>query len=96
MLNLAAAKIWLCLEPTDMRKSFDTLAARVREHLGADPMSGAWFVFRGRRGDRIDRDCTHAARRASIASNSIEAMLMPYCASSSRMHVGLVTLTSVR
>jgi transposase len=53
MLNLAAAKIWLCLEPTDMRKSFDTLAARVREHLGADPMSGSWFVFRGLRGDRL-------------------------------------------
>ena len=53
MLNLAAAKIWLCLEPTDMRKSFDTLAARVREHLRADPLSGSWFVFRGLRGDRL-------------------------------------------
>jgi transposase len=53
MLNLAAAKIWLCVEPTDMRKSFDTLAARVREHLRADPLSGSWFVFRGMRGDRL-------------------------------------------
>ena len=53
MLNLSAAKIWLCLEPTDMRKSFDTLAARVREHLHGDPMSGSWFVFRGLRGDRL-------------------------------------------
>ena len=53
MLNLAAAKIWLCLEPTDMRKSFDTLAARVREHMSGDPMSGSWFVFRGLRGDRL-------------------------------------------
>ena len=34
MLNLAAATIFLGLEPTDMRKSFDTLAARVR---GAAP-----------------------------------------------------------
>ena len=53
MLNLAAARIWLCVEPTDMRKSFDTLAARVREHLRADPLCGAWFVFRGMRGDRL-------------------------------------------
>jgi hypothetical protein len=53
MLNLAAAKIWLCVEPTDMRKSFDTLAARVREHLRGDPLSGAWYVFRGMRGDRL-------------------------------------------
>jgi len=53
MLNLAAAPIFLALEPTDMRKSFDTLAARVRDHLGADPLSGAWFVFRNRAGDRL-------------------------------------------
>jgi hypothetical protein len=53
VLNLAAARIWLCVEPTDMRKSFDTLAARVREHLRDDPLSGAWFVFRGKRGDRL-------------------------------------------
>ena len=53
MLNLAAAKIFLCLEPTDMRKSFDTLAAAVREHLHGDPLSGSWFVFRGKRNDRL-------------------------------------------
>jgi transposase len=61
MLNLATAKIYLCLEPTDMRKSFDTLAQLVREHLKGDPQSGSWFVFRGQRGDRLkvlywDRD----------------------------------------
>jgi transposase len=53
MLNLAAAKIWLSVEPTDMRKSFDTLAVLVREHLQGDPLSGQWFVFRGKRGDRL-------------------------------------------
>lgn len=53
MLNLATAKIYLCLEPTDMRKSFDTLAVLVREHLKDDPQSGSWFIFRGKRGDRL-------------------------------------------
>ncbi len=53
MLNLTASKIYLCLDPTDMRKSFDTLAALVREHLQGDPRSGSWFVFRGKRGDRL-------------------------------------------
>jgi transposase len=53
MLNPAAATIHLCLEPTDMRKSFDTLAVLVREHLKGDPQSGSWFVFRGKRGDRL-------------------------------------------
>ena len=30
MRNLAVARIWLCVEPTDMRKSFDTLAGLLR------------------------------------------------------------------
>ena len=53
MLNLAAAPIFLALDPTDLRKSFDTLAARVRDHLGGDPLSGAWYVFRNKAGDRL-------------------------------------------
>jgi hypothetical protein len=53
MLNPAAATIHLCLDPTDMRKSFDTLAVLVREHLKGDPQSGSWFVFRGKRADRL-------------------------------------------
>lgn len=61
MLNFSAGTIYLCLEPTDMRKSFDTLAAVVREHLQGDPQSGTWFVFRGKQGNRLkilywDRD----------------------------------------
>ena len=47
MLNLAAAKVFLCVEPTDMRKSYDTLALLVRDHLGGDPLSASWFVFPG-------------------------------------------------
>lgn len=53
MLNFSAARIYLCLDPTDMRKSFDTLAALVREHLQGDPQSGTWFVFRGKQGNRL-------------------------------------------
>jgi len=61
MLNFSAARIYLCLDPTDMRKSFDTLAVMVREHLQGDPLSGTWFVFRGKQGNRLkilywDRD----------------------------------------
>ena len=61
MLNASAAKIYLCLDPTDMRKSFDTLAALVRAQLQGDPQSGTWFVFRGKQGNRLkifywDRD----------------------------------------
>ena len=62
MLNLSElVRIYVCLAPTDMRKSFDTLATLVRDWLGYDPLSGHLFVFRSRRGDRVkllwwDRD----------------------------------------
>jgi transposase len=46
-------RIFLCTLPTDMRKSFDTLAALVKSHLGQDALSGDLFVFRSRRGDRV-------------------------------------------
>jgi transposase len=54
MLSLPLpVRVYLCLEPTDMRRSFDGLCRMVREHLGADPLSGDLFVFRSRRGDRV-------------------------------------------
>ena len=56
-----AARIWLATEATDMRCGFDRLAERVRGVIGQDPVSGHYFVFRSRRGDRLkilvwDRD----------------------------------------
>ena len=62
MLSLPElVRIYLCIQPTDMRKSFDSLAALVQDWLGHDPLSGHLFVFRSRRGDRVkllwwDRD----------------------------------------
>ena len=54
MLTLALpTRIYLCLAPTDMRKSFDSLAALVRDELKGDPFSGSLFVFRSKRRDRI-------------------------------------------
>jgi len=55
------AKIWLAAEAADMRCGFDRLAERVQSVIGQDPLSGHWFVFRSRRGDRLkvliwDRD----------------------------------------
>lgn len=42
-------KIWLCTQPTDMRKSFDGLSALARHQLQENPLSGQWFVFINRR-----------------------------------------------
>ena len=46
-------RVWIAAGVTDMRKSFDGLAAMVQITLDRDPFSGHVFVFRGRRGDRI-------------------------------------------
>lgn len=43
------ATLWLCTQPTDMRRSYDGLAAMVRRELGCDPLSGQGFVFVNRR-----------------------------------------------
>ncbi len=48
----ASVRILVCLEPQDMRRSFDRLALVVREHLGEDPQSGALYVFVGKRATR--------------------------------------------
>jgi transposase len=54
MLSLSLpGRVFLCTAPTDMRKSFDTLAHLVQQQLGQDPLSGDLFVFRSKRGDRL-------------------------------------------
>jgi transposase len=62
MIHLpASVRVYLCLTPCDMRKSFDSLQALVREHLELDAFAGHLFVFASRRRDRVkilywDRD----------------------------------------
>jgi transposase len=46
-------KIFLCLEPADMRRSFDGLAAMVEHVMQQHPLSGNLFVFRNKRADRV-------------------------------------------
>lgn len=62
MIHLpASVRVYLCLSPCDMRKSFDSLHALVREQLQLDAFAGHLFVFVSRRRDRLkilywDRD----------------------------------------
>lgn len=54
MLSLPpSVQIYVSMDPTDMRKSFDGLLALVDDLLKKDPFSGHLFVFRNRRADRI-------------------------------------------
>lgn len=46
-------EVYVSLQPTDMRKSFDSLAGSVQDIIGKDPLSGHLFVFIDRRGGKI-------------------------------------------
>ncbi len=46
-------KVFLALEPTDLRKSFNGLYAQAKEVMKERPESGALFVFTNRRRTRI-------------------------------------------
>jgi transposase len=48
-----AVRVLVATKPVDFRKGMDGLAALVKEHLGEDPFSGAIYVFRAKRADRV-------------------------------------------
>jgi transposase len=51
--SIGDTKIFLCRQPADMRKSYDTLAALATCELEENPLSGALFVFLNRPRNRI-------------------------------------------
>src|ERR1700747_1401508 len=48
-----ATKIYIALDPIDMRKGFDGLYGLVRDHLCQDPLSGHLFLFTNRPHTRL-------------------------------------------
>ena len=62
MIHLpASVRVYLCLSPCDMRRSFDGLHALVRDHLQMDAFAGHLYLFANKRRDRVkilywDRD----------------------------------------
>jgi transposase len=46
-------RVLVATKPVDFRKGMDGLAALVKEHMSADPFSGAIYVFRAKRADRV-------------------------------------------
>ena len=54
MLQLTPqSRIFLAREPADFRRGIDGLAALCRQRLGENPIEGAIFVFRNRRGTSL-------------------------------------------
>lgn len=48
-----AIRVMVATKPVDFRKRIEGLATLVRESMGTDPFSGAVYVFRAKRADRI-------------------------------------------
>jgi transposase len=48
-----ATKIYIALEPVDMRKGFEGLHGLVRDQLNEDPLSGHLFLFSNRAHTRL-------------------------------------------
>lgn len=46
-------RIFIAVEPVDMRKQFDGLWAVARDHLGEDPRGGALFAFTNKNRNRL-------------------------------------------
>lgn len=54
MFNFAnSLQIYLCIQPTDMRKAFNGLYAIAKHQLELNPMDGSVFIFANRRRDRV-------------------------------------------
>lgn len=54
MLALTGGRrIWLCTQPTDMRRSFDGLAVQVKTLLGEVPHDGSLYVFINKRRNQM-------------------------------------------
>lgn len=54
MFNLGSShSYYLYSQPTDMRKSFDSLSGLVRTHLKSDPFNGQVYVFINKQRNRI-------------------------------------------
>lgn len=54
MLNLSpATRVFVALEPVDMRQHFNGLYARVQTVLEQDPLSGHYFLFTNKSHNRL-------------------------------------------
>jgi transposase len=47
------ARIFVALEPVDLRRGFNGLYGLVQTRLQADPLTGHWFVFTNHRRNRL-------------------------------------------
>ena len=60
-----ATRVFVALEPVDMRKTYDGLYGLVTHQLGEDPRSGHLFVFSAPRDNTARASCGNGAKANS-------------------------------
>ncbi len=53
MLNPGSSRIFVAVEPVDLRLGLDGLCARVQHGLALNPFGGDWVIFRNKAGNRL-------------------------------------------
>ena len=73
MIHLpTSVRMYLCLSPCDMRRSFDELHAMVRDHLQLAPFAGHQYSFADKRtGHCVQSACGRWINSRSGISDSI-------------------------
>ncbi|WP_143198745.1 IS66 family insertion sequence element accessory protein TnpB, partial [Bradyrhizobium sp. AS23.2] len=62
-----AVRVMVATKPVDFRKGMEGLATLVRESMGADPFSGAVYVFRAKRAQHATF-CIQSSKRDNCIS----------------------------
>ena len=84
MLSVSAAvRVFVCLEPTDMRRSFDGLAALAQSLCNSDPFEGGPDRRRRRIGEQKSRG------RPAEEHNLIAKAAQPTSGSSDHLYIGM-------
>ena len=78
MLQLTPqSRVFLAREAADFRRGIDGLAALCRQRLSQDPMGGAIFVFRNRRGTLLKLLCYDLCEAPRYVELKVGAGLYP-------------------
>jgi len=76
-----ATKIYIAVEPVDMRKGFEGLYGLVRDQLGSDPLSGRLFLFSNRTRTRLKAlailSVVESCRRLSVPVKEYLLAVLP-------------------
>ena len=71
-----SVRIYVSTDPTDMRRSFDGLAALAHSVFQQNPLSGHLFVFANRRGDLCSVFAGHGSPHSTLVTCRTMASLL--------------------